>query len=387
MRKKELLLFAVYYVLIYMTNSIYGTYIYVYYKSAGFSLFQIGLLGAVGPAFSILIQPAWSLLCDRVKYRTTVLKAVIAGSGLVVLLYPLFKSFPHVLIITAAYMLFNTAVFPIGDSIAVARVKKLGFDFSSIRVGGTIGYIVVVVIAGCWFKNHLDSLFIINAIFLSLCFITVCLMKKDISAKSKTERVKLSVIIKNKKLLYILLFIMAISVASSYNWSFMGIMINSLGCSNDFLGFTCGLAAITEIPVLLLMPRLYKRFGVVKIVIFAGLMMSARLIICSFAGDIAAVMAAQLLQGVSYMTVHYSTINYINDELPQNAKSFGQSLLAVSQSGFGSIIGSVGGGYLSGVAGISTSYGIIGFSLLAISAGGAVKLLSRAGLKGGTRGV
>lgn len=366
--KKERFLFVVYYMLIYMTNSVYGAYIYIYYKSIGLSLFQIGVLSAIGPVFSILVQPLWSVLCDRAKYRTTVLKIILIGSLLSMLLYQRMSSFSDICVVTVVYMLFSTAIFPISDSISVEAMKKCGFNFSTIRMGGTIGYVVVVVLAGYYFKSHLNRLFQINAVLLLLCLIAVCLMKKENSGAKRADRTVYLPILKNRKLIFVLFFIMMLSVALSFDWSFLGLRINELHYSNDFIGYASGLASLTEIPVLAMMPRCYKKFGIVNIILFAGFMLSARLIICFFATDIVMILASQLLQGFTYMTVHYSTINYINDNLPHNAKSFGQSLLAISQSGFGSMIGTFGGGCLSSAVGISPAFGIIGFSLLAISA-------------------
>jgi len=147
----------------------------------------------------------------------------------------------------------------------------------------------------------------------------------------------------------------------------LSVRIHELHYSNDFVGYACAISAITEIPILLVITRCYKKFGIIKIIIFAGLMMSLRMILCSQAAGIEMILAAQLLHGFTYMTVHYSTITYINDELPADSKSFGQSLLAVSQSGFGSIIGSIGGGYVSDAAGIAPAYALIGLSVLAVT--------------------
>jgi MFS transporter, PPP family, 3-phenylpropionic acid transporter len=366
-KNREIVTFVMYYILIYMTNSIYATYIYVYYASKGFSLFQIGILGAIGPLFSILIQPIWAVLCDKAKYRTTVLKIVLSGALISVLLYPLLPTFFYNIVITVVYMVFSTAIFPISDSISVDKIKKLGFKFSTIRMGGTIGYILVVILAGYYFKNHLDSLFFVNAGFLLLCLTVACFMKNEKSVISKKEQISFSVILKNQKLMFVLMFIFALSIASSFNGSFLSVRINQLHFSNDFVGYACGLAAITEIPILIVISKYYKKYGIINIILFAGFMMATRMIICSFATSIEVLLAAQLLQGFTYMTVHFSTITYINEDLPSNAKSFGQSLLAISQSGFGSILGSIGGGYVSNAVGIAPVFGIIGFSLLAIS--------------------
>lgn len=350
-----------------MTNSIYSTYINVYYGSKGFGLMQIGLLGAIGPISSVLIQPLWAILCDRATYRVTVLKTILLGTLLSVLLYPFVTSYYSAIVATVIYMFFSTAIYPIGDSIAVDKLHKLGFKFSTVRMGGTIGYIIVVVLTGFYFKKHLNNMFYVSAIFFLFCLTAVCFMEKEKSMAFRKEHTSFGTLLRNKKLLFILVFIFIISIAMGFNNSFLSLRIRELHYSNDFVGYACAIAAVTEIPILLVITKFYKKIGIIKIILFAGLLMSLRMILCSRAAGIEMILIAQLLHGLTFMTVHYSTITYMNDELPPDLKSFGQSLLAVFQSGFGSIIGSIGGGYISDVAGIAQAYAVIGFAILAIT--------------------
>lgn len=364
---KQLALYIIYYILIYMGNSVYSTYIFVYFRSRGFSLFQIGILGMTGPVFSIVIQPVWSFMCDKSKSRTSVLKVMFAGSVCSVLMYPFVSSFAYTFAVTVLYMLFSTAVFPISNSIAVEAMNRAGYNFSTIRMGGTIGYIATVVLSGYCFKDNLSSLFSVSAALLSVCFVIVFFLDGKQARVCRNEKIGFFLAFRNKKLLFVLIFSMLIAIAEGFNDSFLSIRINALHYSNEFIGYSCGIAALTEIPVLVVMPKIYRKYSTASIIVFAGIMMAVRMIICSFAGSITGIFAAQLLQGFSYMTVHYSTVNFVNDELPPNAKSSGQGLLAVFQSGFGSIAGNLGGGSASNVIGITPVYGVIGFSLLAVS--------------------
>jgi PPP family 3-phenylpropionic acid transporter len=143
--------------------------------------------------------------------------------------------------------------------------------------------------------------------------------------------------------------------------------VRELNFSNDFVGYCFGLAALTEVPVIIIMPRLYRKLGHYKMLFTAGFATALRLIICLFASDIKLIIAAQLLEGLAYMTVYFATVTYVSENLPDDSKSFGQGLLAVAQTGFGSILGCVGGGLIGNSAGITTGYGIFGFLILIVT--------------------
>ena len=72
------------------------------------------------------------------------------------------------------------------------------------------------------------------------------------------------------------------------------------------------------------------------------------------------------------MPVTYSAITYINNRMPVEYKTSGQSLLALVQAGAGNITGSILGGVLSDRFGIGHSYFI--FALVAFAATAALFL-------------
>ncbi len=63
--------FLFFYVITYMGNAVYSTFIPVYFLNIGFSPSQIGTLLSLGPLVAILAQPVWGALGDRARTKKT----------------------------------------------------------------------------------------------------------------------------------------------------------------------------------------------------------------------------------------------------------------------------------------------------------------------------
>jgi PPP family 3-phenylpropionic acid transporter len=176
--KRELYIFTIYYALIYMTVSIFGSYISVYYLYKGFTVFQIGMLQAIGPLSSVFILPMWAAASDRARFKTTILKAVIIGSICAIVLYRRVSGFYATAVVTMIFMTFYTSIVSLGDAIAVDRIIKLNGKFTTVRLCGTLGYALTVILAGSYFRNHITNMFYVAAVFLFLDFLIVCFFRK-----------------------------------------------------------------------------------------------------------------------------------------------------------------------------------------------------------------
>jgi MFS family permease len=78
--------------LYFMVASTFTPYLAAYYRALDFSMLEVGVLAAVGSVSSILIQPFWSHLSDRLGNRLKVLRIVLLGSTASILLFMLPRS-------------------------------------------------------------------------------------------------------------------------------------------------------------------------------------------------------------------------------------------------------------------------------------------------------
>lgn len=364
----------------WITASLYLPFITMYFSQKGMDSMQIGILSALLPIASLTVQPLWAALADRTGRRRRVLILLNLCCAAAVLLFPGMGSFGEILGAVTCYALFNSAVLPICDALVVSQAEEKGINFAWVRMCGTVSYAAIVLGMGFYLKKHMNFMFYGN----SACFLLFTLLcltlpkdRKTLNAQEQGRRgpeadqtVKKAgkgPTFQSKEIYLILLFAFAMQFGINYYSAFLGVYLLELGYSQSLLGVLNCISALSEIPVLLLIHRLSRRYKETVLLTAAVGCMALRLVLLS-AGNVALMAAAQLLQGPSYMVCYFVCVTYINRMVVPGKISQGQSTLAFVQMGLGSLSGSLLGGVLASVYGIKEGFLIIAFLLLAITA-------------------
>jgi MFS family permease len=336
---------------VYIASVFYTPFISAYYACNGISAAQIGVLLTIGPIVTILIQPLWAKLSDRTQKRKQVLLLVAAGSGLSMFLYYLGGSFWGFLFTTICVTSFTTAVIPLCDAIVIHLANSKGIRFSVLRMGGTIGYALMAVFAGIFIRQHPSSQFWLSFLGYTVLFAFICGLPGGKPQESKPEAVLKHTHGGPGKIFtsYLIYFVLAFACISqlglSFYSGFIGPYILKKGYSQSVIGIMNCISAMSELPVLFLIDRLIAKVGTMKILFLSCILMGIRIAL-PIGNGLVWVVLAQLLQGVTYMTVYFSCVQFVSRYARNGYQSRGQSLLFTIQSGFGAILGSLSGGIL-----------------------------------------
>lgn len=360
---------------IYLPGAAFSPFMSAFYSKNGIDPVLIGILFAVSPICAICIQPLWAMFSDHTGKRRQVFLAVVAGCIVSPLLYYLDHTFQTFLIATLAYAVFAPALVPLSDAIMLQNCIKYQLEFSRIRMGGTIGYALVVLLAGSYLKVNPNAQFVMGAIGYVLLFL-ICLklpagigvdQQRIASEPDKSDK-KDKRVFKDKRIIFVLLFALVGQIGLSFHGAFMGVYVMDIGYSQNAIGILNSISAFSEIPILFLINRLIRKYGSMKILIFSCIMVGVRMFMVTI-GGMPVLVAAQLLHGVTYMTTYYSCAIFINDNVLPGKHSRGQSMLAMLQAGVGSILGSVAGGYLVNLMGLQITYRMISVFIIGSAVG------------------
>ena len=116
----------------------YSPFLSAHYTSLGLSAAQTGILLAATPVCALAIQPLWSTIADKLGRRRAVIVILCLAAAVLAPLYYLASTFVP----------FFWGLLPLSDSLVIELADRSGLDFSRIRMGGTIGYAIVVLIVG-----------------------------------------------------------------------------------------------------------------------------------------------------------------------------------------------------------------------------------------------
>lgn len=370
-RKHLLLVLISFNSLFYVAGATFGPYINVYYRNHGLSIMQIGILTTCGTMIALVMQPVWGVLADRRRKRVQILRLAVACTALAVLSYYLAGNFWGFLLCASIYTAFNCAIGPLGDTIVIESACKNGFPYSRIRMGGTVSYTVVVVFAGIYLKKHPSASFGLTACVLLAMFLVTCLMKDvyGVADRRRENDIHISVVLKRKGILFVLFFCCVFQIVLGCYNTFLSIFVTDLGYGNNMIGILSCISAASEIPVLLVIDRFLRKYKTEYLMLLAGFMMVVRIMLPVVGGSIVSVMAAQTLQGMTYMIMYYCTVMYMNNHLSQEMHGIGQALLYVMQTGIASFFSNALGGYLGERMGIIGIYELYGKVFLVIVTG------------------
>ena len=368
----------------YISFSLYAPFLSPYYSKAGISAVEIGVLFTLGPISSIFIQPIWAIISDRTGKRKAILAIVVLGSALSVLSFYIGQSFLTFFIASALLAIFSNSIVPLSDAILLRSAQKNKFDFSKIRMGGTIGYAIFVIFAGIIIKQNSDLAFLMGFAGFMVLFLIVLKLPKsdsddepsrilnlDLTINRKQKRSLLH-IFESKQIYFLLAFAFISQVGLSFNFSFLGVYMLNMGLTERTIGFTNSIAALSELPILFLINRVLKKYSTGKITVIACLVLALRII--TITGEsLFFVVLSQVLHGITFMTIYFSCAVFISKNVKPENQSKGQSILALIQTGIGSIVGNILGGYLVDLYGLKSAYTTM--SILIILVAGLIALL------------
>lgn len=141
----------------------------------------------------------------------------------------------------------------------------------------------------------------------------------------------------------------------SFYTGFIGPYILEKGYTQSTIGVINSISALSEVPVLFYINRMLRKHGTIKILFLSCFLMGIRILLPIRSGIIGIVLA-QLLQGVTYMTMYYSCAVYISTCVYEKYQTKGQSILNVVQLGLGAIVGNLVGGKLIRLLGYEKGY-------------------------------
>lgn len=363
-------------VLYWVCAGVYSPFLSAHYATLGFGASQTGLLLAVTPLCAIAVQPLWTMLADKLGRKRAVIVGVCVAAAIVAPLYYLASSFLTVLAVTFAFSAFFSALLPLCDSLVIELSAVSGCDFSRVRMGGTIGYAVVVYFVGKLLDMAPSLQFaLVTSALLVFAIHMSRLPEPDARPKpAATENVGggssqgkgLLSVFTSREIAFVLAFAFVSSAGIGFVGAFLGRWSVELGQGQNLVGLLSAVSAASEIPILLISPKLIGRFGEMHLLIFSCFMAALRLVLVG-TGVIPVMVCGQLLQSVSYMTVYYSCVTYIASHTFPERRALGQGAFAMVQSGLSVIVANLFGGWACDAYG--TRAGFLMFAGLTAAAG------------------
>ena len=361
------------YFLLFAAQGVYFTFINVYYASIGLSGTQIGLINTVSPLVGMFSSPVWGLLSDRTGKTRRLLAIATLGVILTTLAIAQVHSFALLMVIVALYALFNSPIIPLVDSTNLELLGQHRERYGAQRVWGSIGFVITSAAIGLIVERAgVHFIFIGNALILA-CFIIALLPLPERPVRLGASFLRgLNTMLRQPAWVVFAVSIGLLGMANNGMLNFLSVSIRRMGGSDSLIGITWTIAAIAEMPIMLLSAVLLKRFGARLLITVAIIVYGLRMVLYSImpAPEWAAWIA--LLGGFSFGLYWISAVTYASELAPEHLKATSQGML-VTVTSLAGIIGAALAGWLYDAVGpalmfrILACFCVLAFLLLAAS--------------------
>lgn len=344
----------------YITNAIYQGFLSLYFRDvAGLTTQWISIVMAAVPFVSMFTQTMWGLAGDKMKTRNTVLRILAAGACMAILLLRVSTNAWWILGVMCLFSCFYTSIQPMGDSIVLENLQKQRMNFGPVRLAGCWSFAIVSFFAGSFLESRIGATIYVTAGLLCVVFACSYALPATPGHQHGKEKVPLSVLFKEKKLMRLFAFMTLLQMTMGYFYTYYSIYFTSFeGGTTSLLGVAYFLSAVSETAFLLLSDRLIKKPGVGKLLVIAGCVLTLRWILLATAQNVWVAFGAQVLHGWGFIVMTVSMAQYVSKNVPDELKARGQMLLNVAGFGVARVVGIVLGGLIAGNLGVQNGFWI-----------------------------
>lgn len=338
----------------YITNSVFQSFMPLYYRDLNFNDTQIGLINAMIAMVSVFSMQFWGRMGDRAKSRNRLLFFMCLSAGAIMLIVKTVSVFGLLLLLITFFASFYTSLQPMGDSIVLESLDRASRPFGPVRMAGGLSFAVVAMLFG----NVLDAIGNTDAVVYTVAILCVLMALSALylppvaGAQKKGSKKNMLALFKNRDLLILFSFMVPLQITLGYFYAFFSPHFMSFPkATSGLLGWCYFISATSEVPFLLNADRLFKKFGSGRLMCISALTLALRWILVGTTTNIYVAMASQLLHSWGFIVITVTTSKYVQATVPEELKASGQLLLSVFGFGVARVIGYFGGGLLSDMMG------------------------------------
>lgn len=343
-----------------------GTYCFT---SKGWTGAQFGAIFSTLGLSSVFMPPLTGILADRYINAEKLYAILHILYGLVLFYVPQVNDPDTLYYVILLAMIFYMPTLALSNSISYSILKSNNFDvikvFPSIRVWGTIGFIVAMWTTNLTGSKANANQFYIGAFFaiiLGLYSLTLPQCSPQIKSKTSGSIIdalggKAFGLFLNYKTALFFIFSMflggALQLTNMYGDAFLSDFANIPAYSNSLVvkysTVILSISQISETVFILAIPFFLKRFGIKQVMIFSMLAWVLRFAFFAYGnpGDgLWLIILSCIVYGMAFDFFNISGSLFIETTTDPSIRSSAQGLFMMMTNGFGAILGSKLSGYI-----------------------------------------
>jgi PPP family 3-phenylpropionic acid transporter len=355
-------------------------------ENLGLSGTQVGLVLAVLPLMSILVQPVWGQLGDVTGSRQRVLVALAAGAGCGYAALWLGTGFGSILLLTALLATFSAPLIPTAVAVTLAITRDHGpHAFGLARVWGTVGFMIVVLAFPALLARLeaatgvaaqpdgpseplLGLMFPLTGAVVAVSALCALALPRTGAVALRAPRGDWRRLAEHAPYLRVLLFSLLAYLALQGPMALFPVYVRAHGGSLDDVSRLWVPMLLLEIPLVALSGASLERIGARGLLATGVLAGGVRWTVCGLFPDSPLIFPLQALHGAVVAGLVVGGPLYVEASVPERLRSTGQNVLAMLGVSLGGISSNLATGWLHERFGIDTAYVVGGGAALLLGA-------------------
>lgn len=319
----------------------------LYLKQLGFDAVEIGELMAIPMATKFVAPYVWGWMGDHLGRRMLIVRIGSLLTSLIFLTVFWLRGFWGLGIAMALFSFFWNAVLPQFESVTLLYLKTEADRYARVRVWGSIGFIVTVLLLGVAVDSEGPDIVlpVLFAIYLSIWLASMLIADPQAEATSVPQRSIVSILrLPSVSAFFLVCFLLQTAHGAYY--TFYTIYMEEVGYSKTLIGQLWAVGVVAEVLVFLVMHRLLRRFGARRVLLVSLLLAALRWLVIGNFPLLPLLLFAQLLHAATFGTFHAAAIHLVHHYFTGRHQGRGQALYSSLSFGAGGALGSLLSGNL-----------------------------------------
>lgn len=351
--------------LYWMTYGLMFNFASAYLLECGFSNGQIGVVLGISYALSACLQAPLASLFNRGGLRLSSCMAcvyiVIAVLSALVLALPV-EGLALCVLIVCIFMLQSSMQPSVNSLHRGYELSGISVNFGFARGVGSAAFSLLCALVGQLLKRMsprmLPALYLCTVVLLVICLIFFRSPSFAGNNPRRRQEKRAPLLRRHPRFALFLLGVGCLSMVHIFIDNFMLQIMQSLGGSSTHQGTAIALAAVTELPAMVIYTWLSKKTDGRNLLRFAMWMWAAKHLLILLATNPTTIYISELLQFISYAFYVPATVDYISRSLPQEDFLKGQAFSGTAFT-LGSLAATFIGGWLLDAVGTHSALMIL----------------------------
>ncbi|MBK7317476.1 MFS transporter [Candidatus Villigracilis affinis] len=341
-------------------------FINLFYVSIGFNGKQIGFISSTSAIVGMLVSPLWVSEVKKRPQARNILQAALILGGIGYYAIGLQNLFPLIIIIVFLHALAASGIAPLSDSMAVTVSQESDSGYGSVRVWGSLGWIVTVLSSG-WLTARFGFIaaFIGVAVMWLIAASLIFFIQprffssRQISTQPKPNlRVALQYIWQDKVLRGFAFALIVIGFFNNGVLQFENVFLSELGATKQIISVAGILSAVVEIPFMIYSDKIVQRVGAHRLLLVAlSMTIFMRLSVLTLP-SIITIMVVRFIGGVAFSFYTISFIKLISSRTQPTETGTVLAIFSVTLAGLVNIVASPVSGAIFDVIGARWLYAL-----------------------------